>query len=365
MSETSESELDRLLNQSMMELVPFNVAVIDRDFNIVAANSKFEELFGSEWKNRPCYEVYKKSSQPCEHCQVRNTFEDGRVRVSDHIGIDRHNRACHYAMHIAPLRRNSAGTVEYVMEMTSELMETRAWRREYDLLFNQVPCPAYVINRDFQIVRTNDKFVQTFGEPDGKPCYRVLKHRKSPCRNCTALRTFSDGIAHSSSGVGVQKEGSVVYYVVNSSPIMREGEGVSHVMQMITDITQVCELDRELRRTHDFYEGVIQNSPIGMLAIDPAGKVRVLNASARELLEWTASQPPSTVRLRQMLPKQFFAPDRFPDDKLLLEEIPLKTAQRNEIPTRFVGVELRSGKRPLGRAAFMRDLRPFKKQERK
>jgi signal transduction histidine kinase len=362
MAETAKSELDHLLGKGMMELVPFNVAVIDRDFNIVAANSKFEDFFGANWRNHRCYEVYKKSSKECEHCQARKTFEDGRVRVSDHTGVDRHGRSCQYAMHIAPLRDES-GAVKYVMEMTSELMETRTWRREYDLLFNRVPCPAYIINRDFQIERTNEKFVQIFGEPGGKPCYQVLKRRKSPCRNCTAALTFADGMPHASSEVGVHKDGSAAYYFVNSSSFLRAQEGVVHVMQMITDITEVYELQQELRRTHDFYEGLIQNSTTGMVAIDPAGNVRVMNPSARALLEWTATQPPTAARLRQMLPEEFFAAEGLPGDKLLLEEIPLQTAQEHEVPTRFVGAELKSGRRPLGRAAFMRDLRPFKKLE--
>jgi histidine kinase len=362
MPETSQSELDHLLGQRMMDLVPFSVAVVDRDFNVVAANSKFEDFFGANWKNRRCYEVYKKQAQECEHCLIKKTFEDGRARISDHTGVDRHGRPCQYAMQIAPLRDEN-GNVKYVMEMTSELMETGAWRREYDLLFDRVPCPAYVINHNFEIVRTNQKFVEIFGEPGGKLCYQVLKRRKSPCRNCTATLTFVDGLSHSSSEVGVHKEGSAAYYFVNSSPFLRGHKGVVHVMQMITDITQVYQLQEELRLTHDFYEGLIQNSPTGMVAVDPAGQVKVMNQSARKLLEWTASQPPIAARLAQIMPEQFLAADSIPGGKMLLEEFPITTVQGREIPVRFVGVELKSGRRPLGRAAFMRDLSPFKKLE--
>jgi len=46
MAQLNQSELDQLLGRSMFELVPFNVAVIDREFNIVAGNGNFEEYFG-------------------------------------------------------------------------------------------------------------------------------------------------------------------------------------------------------------------------------------------------------------------------------------------------------------------------------
>ena len=80
MAQLSQSELDQLLGGSMFELVPFNVAVIDREFNIVAGNGNFEEYFGN-WRNRRCYEVCKRASRPCEPCAMKETFEDGRMRV--------------------------------------------------------------------------------------------------------------------------------------------------------------------------------------------------------------------------------------------------------------------------------------------
>ena len=58
----------------MFELVPFNVAVIDRDFNVVAANRNFEEYFG-DWRNRRCYEVFKQLSRA-----LRPVPSDGDLR---------------------------------------------------------------------------------------------------------------------------------------------------------------------------------------------------------------------------------------------------------------------------------------------
>jgi PAS domain S-box-containing protein len=340
---------------------PFNVAVIDRDHKIVAANENFQEYFGN-WRNRHCYEVYKGKSQICYSCQSDATFEDGRLRVSDETGIDRHGRTCQYVLHLAPLKDKS-GAVQYVVQMTTDLTETRSWQRQYGLLFERVPCSLFIIDRNFHLVRVNARFRQTFGEPDDKCCYQVCKRRKSPCRNCTAALTFADGAEHVSSEVGLHPDGSPAYYFVTSSPLSRSDQGVTHVMQMATDITQVYELEHELRKTQDFYEALIQNSPAGILAVDPAGDPKLMNPAVRELLGWTALQLPTAARLKEMLPHEVSECKACEHKPLDLPEIAIRSTQGEEIPVHFSVVELKSGRQHLGCAAFLEDLRGIKRLE--
>jgi PAS domain S-box-containing protein len=362
MSSLVQPELERLLGRSLFHQMPFNVAVIDAGFKILAANRSFEDYFG-DWQNRYCYEVYKGAMQRCEQCQAVATLRDGLVRVSDETGVDRHGRTCHYVVHLAPLRDES-GQIKYVIEMTTDLTETQAWRREYDLLFERVPCSAMVIDRRFRVIRANEKFRQTFGDPEGKSCHEICKRRNLPCRQCTATATFTDGAEHTASEVGVLKNGSRAHYFVTSSPLSRGRDGVAHVIQMMTDVTQVHHLEQELRKTQDFYEGVIQNAPGGMVAVDPKGNIKVINPSARAVLGWTAGQPPSATRLKRMLPEEFFVNALPAGEQLILPEASVQSTQGQGIPVRFVAVDLKSGHRQLGRAAFMRDLRQIKQLER-
>ncbi len=361
MEPPSQFELDPVLRGRLFELVPFNVAVVDRDFNVVAANENFEEYFG-DWRNRTCYDVHKRASQRCERCPMIATFEDGRVRVSDETGVDRHGRTCHYVVHLAPLK-DAGGRVTHVLKMTTDLTESRKWKREYDRLFERVPCPAFVVDRNFRVIQANDKFCQIFGNPEGKSCYEVCKRRRTPCRSCTAALTFADGSEHVANEVGVHQNGSPAYYVVTSTPLLHGKEGVTHVIQMATDISEISQLERELRKTQDYYEALIHYSPAGIIAVDADGDPKVVNPAARALLEWAAGQPPTAARLKQMLPEQFFASDAMPEGRMELSEVPLLSAQQQQIPVRFSAVELKSGRRHLGRAAFMEDVREIKRLE--
>ena len=360
MPQPSQPELLELTRR-MFDQVPFSVAVIDRLLNITAANEHFEEYFG-EWRNRRCYEIYKRRSEPCPGCQAEASFQDGRVRVTEQSGVDRHGRACQYAMHLSPLRDDN-GAIRYLMQMSSDLTEPRSWQREYDLFFERVPCPIFVIDREFRVVRENQKFREMFGEPGGGHCYETCKRRHSPCRNCTARLAFADGSEHSSSEVGVHKDGSPARYLVTSTPLSRGALGVQHVMQIGTDVTDVHGLERQLRKTHDFFEALIENSPAGIVAVDTSGMPEVINPAARTMLEWMAGQPPNAARLKQMLPEEFFSVELGEAESLELSETSLLSAQQQSIPVRFSAVELKSGRRRLGRAAFIQDLREIKRLE--
>ncbi len=244
MSTGSKAELDNLLGRGLAEQVPFNIAVIDRDFRIVAANRNFEDFFGA-WEGRHCYEVYKRARRRCSDCRARQTFKDGRIRVSDETGIDRHGRTCHYVAHVKPLLRADR-SFDHILKMTTDLTETRRWQREYDLFFERVPCYISVIDRRFRIVRANEKFRERFGEPQDRYCYEVWKRRSAPCEDCPAMLTFHDGDEHTASHSGVYQDGTEAHYIVTTAPLSRSEPDVQQVIEMATDVTQTRKLEREL-----------------------------------------------------------------------------------------------------------------------
>jgi len=349
------------LGRTMFDQVPFAVAIMDEKSNILAANRNFGEFFG-DWHGHKCYEVFKRESRACQHCEARTSFRDGLVHVVDEAGIDRHGRACQYAVYLTPLK-DLAGDVQYVMAMASDLTETRRWQRDYDLLFERMPCIAMVLDRDFHIVRANEGFRRAFGEPDGDFCYSVTKRHKSICHGCPAALTFEDGEEHAADQVGVHKDGSPAYYVSTSTPLARGEHGVEQVLEMAVDITDTFVLQSQLRETHDFYQRLIRNAPAGILVVDKRGNAKMINSAARELLEWKARQLPGSESLKRMLPPEFFTPQAQQCELLQLEDTAIVTAQSRQVPVRLRAVHLRSGHKELGRAAFITDQTSFRRLE--
>ncbi len=194
-------EIRTWIGRQLFEHVPNNIAVIDRNFNVVVANSQFKAVFGDP-AGKHCFEVYKSRDAVCEHCMAARTFEDGKVRVTDEDGFDKNGRPAHYVVHIAPVY-DEVGRIPYVIEMSYDLTETKSLQREYNLLFERVPCYLAVINRDLRIVRANALLRETFGECVGEHCYEVYKHRTAKCPDCPAMKTFASGGSYRAEQVGV------------------------------------------------------------------------------------------------------------------------------------------------------------------
>lgn len=245
-SQTGPVPLHQIPQRQLLEQMPSNVAVIDRDYNIVEANSHFEEQFGP-WRGKKCYEVYKKQPKPCETCQSFKIFDTGIPRVADEVGVDQHGRRTHYVVHSAPLRSSPDGPIDYILEMSVDVTETKRWQQEYHILFDRVPCYVTVIDSDYKIIRSNEAFRERFGQDvHGRHCFEVYKRRKRKCPHCPATMTFKDGKVHKSNQVGVSKSGDRTDYIVATSPLTR-GEGkVAHVIEICNDVTEMKKLEREM-----------------------------------------------------------------------------------------------------------------------
>ncbi|MFW6276373.1 MAG: PAS domain-containing sensor histidine kinase, partial [Bacteroidota bacterium] len=344
------------------ELVPFNVAVIDRDYKVITANQNFEEFFGM-WENKRCFEVCKKLHKPCRHCKVEQVFASGETLVSDEAGIRKDGKPCHYVVHLAPLK-DDAGNINYVIEMSTDVTETSHWQREYNILFERVPNYITILDRNYRIIRANEKFRQTFGERKGKHCYEVYKKKQKKCVSCPAALTFRDGIDHTSTQVGVSANGDKTFYIVNTTPLSVNEEGVQLVMEIATDITELTILQEQLSKAHDFYATLIENSAEGIIAIDQKGKTKIFNRAAGDILSWPESRKPVLAKLRDMLPPEFFSE---PDSSGILvdnKEIDIRDTTGDEIPVRFDAFMLKSKKEPIGRVAFIQDLREIRELEK-
>ncbi len=359
---TKHDELKCMLGSQMIELVPYNLAIIDNEMNIVQANRNFEQYFG-DWAGKKCFMAYKKSGNKCMHCNAHEVFSLGESRVSNEAGYDKNGKVCHYVVHRAPLKDKN-GNTKYVMEMSTNVTETTRIQHEYNLLFDNVPSYVSIIDRNYRIVKANKKLRDTFGEVHGKYCFEVYKKRKKRCRHCPAAMTFRDGLEHTSSESGITYSGDETQYVVNTTPLSNNEDGVQLVIEIATDITEINELQLRLRRTHDFYVSLIENAGLGVIAVDERNKTVIINNYAKPLLSWSSFKKPVFNQLKSMLPDNFF------DDKDLRKiisdeaETRITDTEGREIPIRFSAIRLFSNNKYIGRVAFMQDIRQMKELEK-
>lgn len=357
-----DSDFSKMLENQFLEIMPFNIAVIDRDFKIIMANTNFEKLFG-EWKDKYCYEAYKKNSSPCSHCTARDVFATGKLSISDETGVDRYGRLCHYVVHLAPLKDES-GKVQYIVEMSTDVTETNRLQREYNILFERAPCYITIIDREYRILRANEKFRDTFGDERGKRCFELYKQKKLPCRYCPAAQTFKDGKEHTFTQVGMSKTGEKTHYMVTTTPLSKTGNDVQLVIEIASDITELNQLSNQLKQTHDYYASLIHNSTDSIIALDKSGKTQIFNPSAKKLFNWKQSNKPPSERLRKMLPNEFFGLANESGEVIAGGEYIITSCDGESIPVWLSAFEMNDRKDATGRVAIIQDLREIKMLQR-
>ncbi|GAB4367896.1 MAG: hypothetical protein Kow0062_00630 [Acidobacteriota bacterium] len=124
----AREEVEGWLCHRLFDLVPIEIAVIDRSFRIVHANARFLERYGQA-VGRLCHEVYKGTEVPCTRCGPARCFRDGQARVSEERGRERNGQPTWYVVHAVPIRRPD-GTVPFVVEMSTDITEIKRLERE-------------------------------------------------------------------------------------------------------------------------------------------------------------------------------------------------------------------------------------------
>jgi PAS domain S-box-containing protein len=355
------SEVRTWIGRQLFDHVPNNIAVIDRDYKVVVANSNFKAVFGDP-VGKHCYESYKGRDAICEHCLAARTFEDGKIRVNDEQGVDKNGRPAHYVVHIAPVY-DEVGEVAYVIEMSYDVTETKSLQREYNVLFERVPCYVAVLNRDLRIVRANALLREAFGDCAGRHCYEVYKHRTKKCPDCPALKTFASGKSHRSEQVGIDAQGEPTHYVISTSPLSRSDHESSHVIEMLMDVTDVHKLSAELIKQNSFRDTLIENTLDSLVAVDDAGTVNIFNPAAESLFKMPSESVVNTSKGDRFLPREFLSAIESGQANLSLSETSVIDVEGQRIPVRFSGSILKHGDRTIGAAAFFQDLREIKQLE--
>lgn len=111
----------------LWDQVPISIGVIDKSFEIIEANRFFTVNYG-DWRNRPCYQVYKGKSKRCEPCPAAQSFIDGQIRVQEERGLVRGGKQIHYIVHMIPLVRED-GEIPCVIEMSTDITTLKQLER--------------------------------------------------------------------------------------------------------------------------------------------------------------------------------------------------------------------------------------------
>ena len=253
----------------------------------------------------------------------------------------------------------------HLAELAIDLTASRQLQSEYQTLFEKVPCYVCVLNRDFRVVKANERFREVFGVAAGEPCHMVYKRRPTHCANCAAEKVFADGVLRTAHHAGVTREGKAAYYIVSTAPLLYSGDEVTHVIQMALDVTELRAVRQELDQASRLREALVETSPEAIVVLDNAGKVLLFNRAAEAL--WGVSRQRVVGHAWRSAYLEASVVDLYRGrrDRLDIQETQAVPRQGEPIPVRAAGVTLRDEDGGVaGAALLLHDLRARKQLER-
>ena len=353
--------IEAWIESNLFEEVPQIVGVLDRDYRIVKANRRLCEIFGS-FENRRCYDVLRGRTTRCEGCDAASCFADSMSRTIDMDWLDQTGHHGHYVVRMVPVPGES-GRTDHIVVMATDVTRCENLQREHQILFEKVPCFVAVINRELRVVRANELLRTTFGDHLGRLCHEVYKGSPTRCADCPAIRSFEDGKVHSTSSVGLRKNGKPTFYVATTAPLARPGEPIEFIIEILHDLTHVRELEAKLCRERQFLASTIDQSFDGIIATDDQQRITVVNPAAEALLGTTAETLRGSCELERVYPAEFLQVLRQRGTSCVVPETSIRVGD-DEVPIRFAGVVVRDSDEVLGTAGFLQDLRDVKRLER-
>ncbi|MHC4401997.1 MAG: PAS domain-containing protein [Planctomycetota bacterium] len=131
----------------------------------------------------------------------------------------------------------------------------------YRQYFDAMPCYLTVQDRDFRIIDANRRFREDFGDFEERFCYQVYKRRSEKCEVCPVEQAFQDGRSHRNEEQVKCPDGKEVSVLVEATPIRDVTGSVTAVIEMSTDITQIKNLERQLRESQRRYHLLFDEVP--------------------------------------------------------------------------------------------------------
>ena len=231
--------------------MPCFVSIHNRDLKIVETNQLFKQRLG-EAVDGNSWDIYKEAGDDPKDCPVARTFRTGKGQRGRETVRYLDGRELPVMIHTAPIH-NKAGELELVLEIAADISEVqrlqeqlRTTQQRYQQLFDEVPCYISVQDADLRLTATNRRFKEDFGEQIQSHCYRAYKNRGEPCPNCPVTKTFADGKSHQSEMVVTSAKGEQYNVLIWTAPIRNAAGEIIQVMEMMTNITQIRQLQDHL-----------------------------------------------------------------------------------------------------------------------
>jgi len=340
----SHAELDQIF-----QTAADGMRVVDKNFNMLRTNETFLKLAGisrDKAAGRKCYEVFPGPLCHTPGCSLTRIL-GGEKYVEDEVEKERADGKKIPCIVTATPFRESGGDVIGIVEDFKDITERKLAEdeikfnhAELDQIFRTAADGMRVIDKEFNILRMNETFLELAGisrdKASGSKCYEVFPGSHCHTPDCCLARILG---GEENVEDEVEKEcadGKRIPCIVTATPFRDSGGDVIGIVEDFKDITnrklteeelirkneelhaayeqltateetlrqkydELSKTERELRQSENKYHGLVELLPQTLFELDEKGTITTVNRIALKSFGYTQEDLTKGVNGFQML----------------------------------------------------------------
>lgn len=304
MQEKIEAEQARI--KQIFDSIPDSIVVIDRNMRIVQANASFlrsanrdlESVLGDQ-----CYLAAEEIRGDCEveqdNCPFSAVMTDCRPRTVVRR-FEHEDGSVRYASIVAAPLFDTAGEAIGMLEMTRDIShrirleeEIRATEIRFEKFMRMAPLASWIKDQQGRYLRANPAlcrlFCKTAQEIIGKTDDEIMPRRSAQVLH-RGDRRILIGQRQLTYDAQVRINGKRKHLSIIKYPILDSQGAVAALGGVYQDVSDKKEAERELSRTRNYLQRILDNSPLIIVTTDLDGLIVSFNRGAEEILGYAAKE---------------------------------------------------------------------------
>lgn len=293
------------LIEKAFEFAPEAIIVLNRNNNIVLANSSVSEIYKIDIPyGKKCWEIFQsgldKCDRPSDQCWLKKTFETGQninTITSQTLKNGETRQVAISASPILDTKNNVENVVVILRDVTSELEchELKEDFIEQQSLYEQAPEGLFAISAEGTITKVNETWLKLFGYSRDEAtnslnmCDLTAQDQKTLCTQ--ALGNLMDGVKVQCAEMEwLRKDGSTFWSRARAIPITEPNNNSSIAIISLRDIADSINEEEMLGQSTRFTRALLDSMGEGVLVLDTDYRIVETNKKFLEISQQQADE---------------------------------------------------------------------------